>query len=355
MLVTLKKTDLMEALEYTNRAVSKKPQIEIVGYTHIECADRVKLTGYNFDLGIVAHIDGDVLQKGSCCFEGETLLAFIKKCSDETVKLTVDNNQMTVACGKPSLKLTVLDDKDFPILPEPQNAEQVEMENLSDKIKRVAFCAAENKVKPILGGVNVKIAKNQMTMSGCDGNRLALISESVATGKVDITIPKATLDDLKAIVGNEKVYVKFDKKSAVIEMEDITVYFRLLAGDYVNLSQLLAKEDGVPFNIQGETVREAIERLSVIVDANTQLVVKLSEGLMRLYVKTSKAELEEYITTDYHGDDITIGVNFRYFSEAFKDSAATTVKIKNASSVITLRDANRVQMIMPLAILRGNI
>lgn len=350
MYVRINRNDLIEALDSTNRAVSKKPQVEIMGYTHIECSEIIKITGYNFDLGISVLVDGEVLHKGACCFLGATVLNFIKKCSDNTVELTVDNNQMIVACGKPKLKLAIKDDNDYPILPQLENATEFEIENLSDKIQKVAFCAAENAQKPILAGINLKISKDTLTMSGCDGSRLSSISEESKSDKVNITIPKSATEHIKAIIGNNKVTIKYDNKSLKITLDNTTLYARLMSGEYLDLSKITSRSGGVTFVVDGQKVSEAIERLSVVAESNTPLVVKLEPNLLSLYCSTPRAELEEYITTDYQGDELKMGMNFRYFAEAVKGTVKLTFDVLSANTGVIIREEDRVQMIMPVAV-----
>lgn len=348
MIVNIKRTDLIEALENTNRAISKKARVEIIGYTHIDCSDTIKITGYDLELGISVNIEGDILQKGTCCFDGTTVLNFVKKCSEDNVELTVDNNQMIVACGKPKLKLAVKDDNDYPMLPQLGDAKEFEIRNFSDKVQRVAFCVAENAQKPILSGVNLKISKNTLIMSGCDGTRLSSVTEQSLPAKVNITIPKSTAEHLKSIIGNDKVTVKFDNKSARIERGDVMVYTRLLTGEYIDLSKITSRNDGTTFSADGQKIFEAIERLSVVSESKTPLVVKLEPNLMSLYCKTDKAELEEYITTDYQGEELKMAFHFRFFAEAIKGTEKVTFDVLRANTGVIIREDDRVQMIMPV-------
>lgn len=350
MLVNIKRTDLIEALENSIKAVSKKPQIEIIGYTHISCSDEIKITGYNLTLGIVSTVNGEVLQKGACCFEGATVLNFIKKCSEESVSLIVENNQMTITCGKPKLKLSVRDDSDFPILPDLKSTRRIEIQDLSDKISKVAFCTAENTQKPVMSGVNIKASNGILTMTGCDGNRFSVISEECEAANINITIPKNVIENIKSIVENKKISIDFDEKNIKIDIENITIYARLLSGEYLNLSSFISRSGGISFAANGKRVLEALERLSVIAEPSSPLVVKLEKDVMSLYCKTPKAELEELVTTDYKGEDLKIGFNFKYFFEAIKGTEEVNFDILNATSGLLIKEKNRVQMVLPVRI-----
>ena len=115
---------------------------------------------------------------------------------------------------------------------------RAEPAGLRGAIARVAFAAATEESRPVLTGVEVKLAEGRFTMAAADGFRLAVQHGALTQStpeEMSVIIPARTMNELNRLLGDRDEPVDI-----MLTPQKGQVMFRLQGGDTVELvSQLL--------------------------------------------------------------------------------------------------------------------
>src|SRR5688500_11064268 len=118
MKITLNHKKLAQALLYTSKAVSLKPNIPILSNVLLEVKNNtLKLSATNLDMGINMWIPGQSKADGSTTVNGKYIADFVSASSGDKVELEVEGNNLLVQTEHSNAHFAVMESKEFPVLP----------------------------------------------------------------------------------------------------------------------------------------------------------------------------------------------------------------------------------------------
>ena len=168
----------------------------------------------------------------------------------------MDNDRrLSIECAKAKTKINGIPASDFrmPMRPEKPTTVSINSQEFMAAIEAVAFCAATDKTRPILNGVQILIDGDQFTMAATDGFRLARqkgsLDQHVKT-PMEIVVPTTTLTELAHIradsaepirmsVSKDLRQVMFETKTAPPGEYQVELTSKIIEGAFPNFTSMI--------------------------------------------------------------------------------------------------------------------
>ena len=231
-------------------------------------------------------------------------------------------------------------------------------------IEQTRIAVSKQESRPILTGIHVKFADNQLTAVATDSHRLAQRKVALPTGDqtYDVVIPGNSMTELARMIADVKddVQVQIAENQVLFQFGNALFYSRLLEGMYPETSRLIPETADTTIELDAGKFLAAIDRASLLSHQGHNNVVKLTIDPDNNVANISGdsadvGNVEENISADkIEGAKLEISFNPDYMSDALKSFGQTTVLISFTSPlrpftlVPTEDQENFVQLITPV-------
>ena len=341
MKFTCAKEDLAKAVSLASRAVSRLSG-DITECILFECGEEeLTLKATDTAFSIKVQIPARVWDKGEFAVAAKSLYDMVSKFPNSDVSFELKGRQAEMKCLSSKVKLNIMDSNEFPDLENDESSFETTVklpQNVfREMIDTTIFAAATSEDKPILTGLYFDAEPDYLTLVGLDGFRMAVRkSEAICDAPAHCTVPGRALKEAARSLGDTEENVKIVISDAMItfEWQGIKIYSRLLEGDYVNYKKLIPEDFLTSTRAETETLKEAIERASVVArDSNNVVTLKIDEKKMNITSKSELSSIDEDIDVINSGNDIRIGFNTRYILDVLKNISEREIELKFNSPI----------------------
>lgn len=324
---TCSKEELSKAVSIASRAVSRIESNNILECILFECYDdTLTLKATDFALSVEIKIPAEIWEEGSAAVVSRSLYDIISKFPNADVAFKkVSNSKIEMTCLSSKVTLSVIDEKDFPDIPKPEDPIQIKLPQkvFRNMIDTTIFAAAINEDKPILTGLHFDAEPGFLTLVGLDGYRMA-VRKSVAVSEMSraCTVPARALKETARFVADteENLKIIIGDSLIVFEWKGIKISARLLEGNYVNYKKLIPQEFSTIVTADTDAVKNAIERAQVLArDGNNVVTLSISDKIMNITSKSELGEIDEDVFIQNEGQNIKIGFNTKYILDVLKN------------------------------------
>ena len=178
MIFKCEKNKLAEALSNVQKSVSPKSTIPALeGILLSASEDKLKLCGYNMELGITTSIPASVEEEGKIVLNAHLFTEIVRKLPDDEIEVQIsDDLSAKIISGKSNFELMGINADEFPSLPEVdgENFLELPVSCIKSMIKQTIFAVSENDSKPVHTGTLFDINDKILTLVSVDGYRLAI-------------------------------------------------------------------------------------------------------------------------------------------------------------------------------------
>ncbi|TQR21594.1 DNA polymerase III subunit beta [Psychrobacillus vulpis] len=366
---------LLDGLNDVMKAVSSKTTIPILTGIKLELTDEgLKLTGSDSDITIQTIIkaeeDGEqvirVIEEGSIVVQARMFNEIIRKLPTSDVEIEVKENYHThIRSGKSKFHLIGQEASEYPLLPEVLDDRQfvIPADLVKSIVRETVFAVATSESRPVLTGVLWQVKDGELTCVATDSHRLArrkISLEQALEGEYNVVIPGKSLNELSKIIGesSQPVNIAITNQQVLFKTEDVSLYSRLLEGNYPDTSRLIPTEYKTIVTMNGKALFQAIDRASLLAREERNNIVRLSslEG-NTVEISSSSPEIgeveEEIQSTSIEGEEIKISFSAKYMMEALRalDGHDVIVQFTGAMRPFILNsvhDDTVLQLIVPV-------
>jgi DNA polymerase-3 subunit beta len=333
---------LMEAINVTQKAVTAKSTLPALEGLLLQTVDydRLKLTGYDLEIGIECVISGEVEEQGAVVLGSKIFGDIIRKMPSETVTITVDDNLMTkIDCGRSEFNIVALESAEYPELPKIEGEAGFSMPQatLRSMIRQTLFAVSTSDNKPVHTGSMFEISGGVLRVISVDGYRLALRKEEVpGAPDMSFVVPGKTLSELLKILKEDEdqmVRLVLTKKHILFEIDNVTVLSRLLEGDFLNYNNAIPKNSKICTLVDVRSLTNCVDRASLLISEKMKSPVRIhiSDRLLKINCASTMGKISDEIDVESEGGEIEIGFNNRYLLDALKACEAEKVKMELTS------------------------
>lgn len=370
----IQRSKLTASIQDVMKAISSRAAIPILTGMKIEATKRgVTLTGSDSNISIQSFIpieeDGMVnieeIEEGSIILQARYFPDIIRKLPEDTVEIKTDSRfNVTITSGKAAFNLNGQDTEEYPQLPKLQVEDSFEIPTdlLKGLIHQTVFAISTMETRPILTGVNVKLANSKLSFTATDSHRLASREVPLESANIElsnIVIPGRSLTELYKILDDTEETVEISATSNLILFRTKNLFFlsRLLDGNYPETSRLIPEQGKTILHAKTRDLINTIDRASLLSKEERNNVVKLTTKDNQVIEITSNSPevgqvAEELMIEKIDGEELKISFSAKYMLEALRaiQFEEVTIDFSGAMRPFVIRPANQdpiIQLISP--------
>ncbi len=351
MKFTCKKEDITTAIYNVSKAVSPKSTITALEGIKLRLENsKLELTGYDLEIGITTFIDCNSSDEGEIILNSRLFSEITRRMPSETINYEVNENlNLKITGGNAEYQISVISAEEYPALPEIEREDPIKINQLVLKsmINQTVYAVSVNDAKPVMTGELFDIENGAVNVVAIDGFRLAIRNEKISyLGKKHFIVPSKALKEASTLLNEDEksecsIYV--NEKHVLFDINGYRIFTRLLEGEFHNYKNSVPSEFKTEVTVKANEVIQSLERCALLLNEKNKSPVKckFSGGSIEVECKTGIGRLEDSISADIKGEELSIGFNNKYLIEALR--AADTDKVR-----MSMNGANKAVKIAPL-------
>ncbi|MET3729400.1 DNA polymerase-3 subunit beta [Fictibacillus halophilus] len=346
MKFTIDQKVFSKALSDVGRAVSQKSLVPILSGIKVIAEDEgITLIGTNSDIIIKRFISRDetsrnisIDQTGSAVVSERYFTELIRKLPADVDIEVADKQVVKVRSGDIFTQLNGFRADEYPQLPEINgtNAIPMDAKELKEVIRQTVFATAKNETRPVLTGVHFMFSNNQLTTVATNSQRLASrINDVYVKKETSFIVPSSSLNELVKQISDYSGIVKIHSADGYIlfETDQVSLYSRLISGQYPNTSKLIPNEQKTMLSLNKERLEKGIERACLFAGEWKNNNITLSIRNHKLCISSGSSEMgqiqELQEILDLTGDaDLKISIDGHFLKEALHTIKDEEINIK---------------------------
>jgi len=333
------KDELVSKLSVVSRAVSTRAATQALSGILINASDgAVELAATDGELGLRTELKAEVDTAGTMLLPGRLVSELARSLGDPAVEISSREAErdVEIRSGGSSFHLRVLPAEDFPKFPEPVGEPlQIPAAALAETTELVARAASRDDMRPVLTGVLVTAAGEEMTMVATDSYRLAVKRtelQAAIGGELEANIPARALRELGRIVSAEQideVAVSLLPNQALFKAGPVLLNTRLIDGQFPNFRQLLPESYEHDVRLPRGEFLEVTRRVSQLAQRNAPLRLSFSSGELKVSASTPDVgDAEEAMPAAFEGEPLEIGFNPEFLREGIESVEGDEVMLR---------------------------
>jgi DNA polymerase-3 subunit beta len=366
MKFTMPKESLSRTLQSVVSAVPPKSTLPILSNFLLEARDgKLLLTCTDLDVSVCTQAPSNVALGGRVTVPARRFAEIVRELPPDEVKVGTDELKLTLDCSIGQFSLMGMDPEEFPKLPEVEEGAKITLPGaeLARAIRSTVYAVSTDETRPVLNGVLLEVRDGALRLVATDGHRLArfTLRDPGLRGakKADVIVLPKTLNLVQKLLGDGSAAVELmlARSYAIFTVGETTIYSRLLEGPFPNYEQVIPRENPKRVVVARGPFIASLRRVSILADSIThQVKLALSGGKIELMVQTADVgEASESLESEYSGEDLDIGFNAAYLSDALRNMEGENVVLaldkSTTAGVITPAEEgpqDALSLVMPL-------
>ena len=255
----------------------------------------MQLRATDMEVALRVPLEATIERPGTVVLPARLLLDVVRQlpAGDVSLELRPAEQDVEVVAGTARFHIRTLRAEDFPPLPEPGGDQIVTMPApaFTETIARVARSASRDETRPILTGILVSAAGDELRMVATDSYRLSVKETHLETSLPDgfeANVPARALEELGRLVRDDVDDIRIGVRAnqVVFEVDGLALSSRLIDGQFPNYSQLLPEAYEHELTINREELLEVVRRISLMAQKNAPLRLSFSEGEVSISAQT---------------------------------------------------------------------
>ena len=374
MKFTIQRDLLISSLQNVMKAISPRTVIPILTGIKVEASHNgITLTGSNSDISIESFIPAEEedkvnvehIEEGSIVLHAKYFPEIIRKLPEDIVSIEVDSSLKTVIrSGKAEFNLNGQDAEEYPLLPKIQTDDTFEMpvNVLKNMIKQTVFAVSTMETRPILTGVNMRLANNRLHFVATDSHRLASREVEIQDAAVqfeNVVVPGKSLQELNKILSDtdELIQISVTNNQILFRTKNINFLSRLLDGNYPETDRLIPTQSKTKIKMKTKELLHTIDRASLLAKDEKNNVVRLSTEGNMIEISSNSPEIgnvvENISAISMEGEELKISFSSKYVMDALRaiEYDEITIDFTGAMRPFIIRpveDDSILQLILPV-------
>ncbi|MEG1990803.1 MAG: DNA polymerase III subunit beta [Christensenella sp.] len=338
MKIICNREELLEVLNGVSKAVSSKSSIPALeGILFKTAGEKVILTAYDLEIGIISSFDAQVDEDGEIVMNARLLIEMIRKIDSDRVSIETDVDlKIVIKGGITKFNFVGIPASDYPEMPIPdtESTLSVSSTDLKEMISKTIYAVSLSDQKPVHTGTKFIIDDNGLTLVSVDGYRLAVCNRKkigIFENKSFI-VPGKTLSEVSKLIGEKKddVSIGTERRYAVFKLNNYTVVTRLLEGDFLDYKKSIPEGYRTRVKIDVRTMCDSIERASLIINERFKSPIKFffEDNIVTLNCTTALGNAYDEFKCEMDGESVEIGFNNKYILDALRNSDCDDVYLE---------------------------
>jgi len=338
MKIVCSKAELNRVISLAQSAASTKNVLPVLTNLLFEAGDDgLTVTGTDLEIGLRVKLKVEVAQKGSATLPAKKLAEIVRSLEDGDVEITVkDGTKGEIKGGRANIRLVGVPAEDFPNFPGYRKEKSLTLSAkvLGDMIKRTGFSVSQDETRYILQGGLLLSNGKTARMVTTDGHRLSTMEQPLSAGQesVQAVIPSKALGELSRVLPGDDTAVTayFADNHIFFELGELTLFSRLLDGQFPNYEQVIPKKNEHTLIAEVAPLQAVVNRMSLLAgDKGNSIKFHLGEDGLKVTAATADlGEGDESLDVDYSGAAMTVAFNAKYLMDVLKNLGTERLEMK---------------------------
>jgi DNA polymerase III subunit beta len=334
--------ELLAQLQTVARVASTRSAVQALAGVQVaavvEPAPGVELRATDMEVALRVPLEARVERPGTLVLPARLLLDVVRSLpsGEVVVELRPSEGDVEIAAGTARFHLRTLRAEDFPPLPDPGGEEVVAVpaEAFVATTARVSRSASRDETRPVLTGILVSAAGEDLRMVATDSYRLSVKEtrlEQALQGGFEANVPARALDELGRLVreGVDEIHIAVRANQVVFTVGGLVLSSRLIDGQFPNYRQLLPEAFEHELTVSRDELLEVVRRISLMAQKNAPLRLTFGEGELRVSAQTPDVgEASEPLPVPFTGEPFEIGFNPDFLIAGLESAGSGDVVLK---------------------------
>jgi DNA polymerase III subunit beta len=340
MKLSLSAAELLNQLQTVTRVASTRSAVQALSGVMIAVEDSgAELRATDMEIGLRVPLKADVARPGSAVLPARLLLDVARAlpADEASLELRGAEQDVELISGPATFHLRTLRAEDFPTLPEPAPDTRIALplQAFVETVTRVARSASRDETRPVLTGILMSAAGQELRMVATDSYRLSVKETSLQApldGSLEANVPARALQELTRIAQqapDDALAVSVGQNQVVFELGDIVLSSRLIDGQFPNYRQLLPESVEHELRLASAELTDVVRRISLLALKNAPLRLSFSEGALTVSAQTPDVgEASESVPVPFHGEPFEIGFNPEFLRDGLESVESDELVLK---------------------------
>jgi DNA polymerase-3 subunit beta len=345
MHLNLSTAAFLEELQTAARVASTRSAVQALSGIQLHAAaDGCELRATDMEVGLRLPLTATVETPGDVVLPARLLLDVIRSLPGPSVSLAVRaaEQDVEIISAGATFRLRTLRNEDFPHLPAAggEQAITLDAEPFIDTVTRVSRSASRDDTRPVLTGILVWAADQELRMVATDSYRLSVKTTRLGEPLVvplEANVPARALAEVVRIAqqsGAAKIVINRTENQIVFTLGGAVLSSRLIDGQFPNYQLLLPESADHELRVDREELAGVVRRVSLLAQKNAPLRLAFSEGELLISAQTPDVgEAREALPVPFTGEAFEIGFNADFLRDGLESLDSQDVVIKLTSSL----------------------
>lgn len=339
MKLSLSTDELLTQLQTASRVASSRASVQALSGVMLSAeGDKPLLLATDMEVGLRVPLAGEIVQPGTAVLPARLLLDVVRSLPGESVTLELRSHEqdVEVISGPAKFHLRTLRSEDFPELPAPDpSAVSLPAQVFVETALQVSRSASKDETRPVLTGVLISAAAQELTMVATDSYRLSVKHSRLETAletALEANVPARALQELGRIAQSteeSELKISLGQNQVVFEIGQIVLSSRLIDGQFPNYRQLLPESVDHELRLSSAEIADVVRRVSLLAQKNAPLRLSFGEGELTVSAQTPDVgEASETLPVPFSGDPFEIGFNPEFLRDGLESVESEELVLK---------------------------
>ncbi len=315
-----------------------------------------RISAFDLEKGLRTSVECKMEEKGLFVINTVKILQIIRAMPDGNITIDIDDKcKVRITGGQSSFEITATPGEEFPSMPMfvGERIYQIPQYLIKQMIGRTVYAVAQNDQRAAFNGAFFKIQNGELTVVGCDGNRLAAAKCALPDGAADaqMLIPGKFLGELMKMLRDteDELTMIIGRKHIIFKIDSIYFFTRMLDMEYIDYEKLLPVSYRTEVFVSADELRSALDRASIVTESKlggsgkAPIKLDIMDNAVTLSSVSSGGSVHERVPAAIGGAEISIGFNCLYLLDTLRaaptDCETLRIRLNYADKGIMIEPA----------------
>ena len=363
MKLKVTQSNLNQALNAVSRVANTRGTLPVLANILIKASKGILLiAATNLDIGITKFVGAKIEKEGSITVPANILTSFVNSLPQGIIDLSLEDNKLKVKTDQYNCVINGIAAEEFPVIPVIENKQEIKVDakDFKKSLSQVLFAASSNDNRPVLTGVYIYSANNNLYMVATDSSRLSERVVCKTKEDIKILVPSSSLSDLYKIIDDQAqdITILKDEQQVLFKFSETELVSRLLENNYPEYQNLIPSEFSNTIEVTRQEFLNMIKVSSIFAKETAgSLTIAINEDDQTINIKSLASQIGEnsaVLKAKIKGN-AEITLNSRFIIEALNVLEGENINFCFNGKIepILLKDPNEknfIHIIMPLKV-----
>jgi len=325
MEITLKKEDIVSALNITLGVVEKRQTLPILANVLFQVDENsFKLTATDLESEVTTSGSlSSIEASGKLTTSAKKLNELCRLIPDgEEINFSLISDKLNIKTKYGKYSLSTLPSADFPVFDIDSGDMPliIPAKDLLGLIKKTSFAMGNQDWRHYLNGLYISISDGQITAVSTDAHRLAVANIPIHSDhSFSGIIPRKSINEMAKFLSDQSgdAELKINDASLELMVGNLIFKSKLIDGQFPDYQKVIPSGESSLLEINVKDFSETLSRVSVLSSEKYKGIrlITSSDGVRISANNPEQEEAEEFFPASYKGDDLDIAFNVTYLQE----------------------------------------